>query len=494
MTSLADPTTITRLRAEFDGRLIGPDDDAYDEARTVVMGGIDRRPAAVVRPADAEDVARIVSFARDSGLGLAVRSGGHSGAGHGVLDDGIVLDLREMRGLEIDAESRTAWVQTGLTAGEYTTAVGEHGLATGFGDAASVGIGGITLGGGTGFLSRLQGLTIDSLLAAEVVTADGRILEVDAENHPDLFWAIRGGGGNFGVATRFKFRLHEVPSVVGGMLLLPATPDVLSSFLAESDAAPDGLSTIGNVMPAPPMPFVPEERHGELVVMAQLCFAGPAEEGERVLEPFRSLAEPIVDMVRPITYPEMYGPEPEDYHPTVVFAQPLHRRGRPRSRGADARAPRPLRRRVDASRAVPRPRRRDRPRAGRGDGVRPPRRADDGQRRVVLRGPRRTDPPPRPGPTSSRPSFARAMRAPTSTSSATRARTVSARHTPARPGTGSRRSRRLTTRRTSSGRTRTSRRPRKPLRPPANPAAKAATRCRRRRGSFRRVARGIGAP
>ena len=319
MTSLADPTTIARLRAEFDGRLIGPDDAAYDEARTVVMGGIDRRPAAVVRPADAEDVARIVSFARDSGLGLAVRSGGHSGAGHGVLDDGIVLDLRDMRGLEIDAEGRTAWAQTGLTAGEYTNAVGEHGLATGFGDAASVGIGGITLGGGTGFLSRLQGLTIDSLLAAEVVTADGRILEVDAESHPDLFWAIRGGGGNFGVATRFKFRLHEVPSVVGGMLLLPATPDVLSSFLAESDAAPDGLSTIANVMPAPPMPFVPEERHGELVVMAQLCFAGPAEEGERVLEPFRSLAEPIVDMVRPITYPEMYGPEPEDYHPTVVI-------------------------------------------------------------------------------------------------------------------------------------------------------------------------------
>jgi hypothetical protein len=224
-----------------------------------------------------------------------------------------------MRGLEIDAEGRTAWAQTGLTAGEYTNAVGEHGLATGFGDAASVGIGGITLGGGTGFLSRLQGLTIDSLLAAEVVTADGRILEVDAESHPDLFWAIRGGGGNFGVATRFKFRLHEVPSVVGGMLLLPATPDVLSSFLAESDAAPDGLSTIANVMPAPPMPFVPEERHGELVVMAQLCFAGPDEEGERVLEPFRSLAEPIVDMVRPIPYPEMYGPEPEDYHPTVVF-------------------------------------------------------------------------------------------------------------------------------------------------------------------------------
>jgi FAD/FMN-containing dehydrogenase len=319
VTSIAQPEIIDRLHAELDGQVIAPGDERYDEARTVFLGGIDRRPAAVVRPRDAGEVARIVGVARESGLPLAVRSGGHSGAGHGVVDDGIVIDLRDMRGLEIDTDARTAWAQTGLSAGEYTEKAGEHGLATGFGDAGSVGIGGITLGGGVGFLSRLHGLTVDSLLAAEIVTADGRILEVDDERHPDLFWAIRGGGGNFGVATRFKFRLHEVPAAVGGTLLLPATPEVLSSFLAEADAAPDALSTIANVMPAPPMPFVPVERHGELVIMALLCYAGTADDAEPVLAPFRSLAEPIADMVRPIPYPDMYQPEPEDYHPKAVF-------------------------------------------------------------------------------------------------------------------------------------------------------------------------------
>jgi FAD/FMN-containing dehydrogenase len=319
MTSIARPEIIDRLHAELDGQVITPADERYDEARTVFIGGIDRRPAAVVRPRDAGEVARVVGIARESGLPLAVRSGGHSGAGHGVVDDGIVIDLRDMRGLEIDADARTAWAQTGLSAGEYTEKAGAHGLATGFGDAGSVGIGGITLGGGVGFLSRLHGLTADSLLAAEIVTADGRILEVDDERHLDLFWAIRGGGGNFGVATRFKFRLHEVPEAVGGMLLLPATPEVLSSILAAAAAAPEQLTAIVNAMPAPPMPFVPAERHGELVIMALLCYAGSADDAEPVLAPFRSLAEPIADMVRPIRYPEMYQPEPEDYHPTVVF-------------------------------------------------------------------------------------------------------------------------------------------------------------------------------
>jgi FAD/FMN-containing dehydrogenase len=319
MTSLAEPGTIDQLRADYDGHVIAPGDADYDEARTVFVGGVDRRPAAIIRPADAFEVSRIVSYARETGAPLAVRSGGHSGAGHGVLDDGIVIDLRDMREIEIDADGKTVWAQTGLTAGEYSTAVGAHGLATGFGDAASVGIGGITLGGGVGYLSRLQGLTIDNLLAAEIVTADGEVREVDSERDPDLFWAIRGAGANFGVATRFKFRLHEVPEVTGGMMMLPATPEILSSFLDAAEAAPDELSAIVNVMPAPPMPFVPEEHHGKLVVMALVCFAGPAEAGERALQPFRSLAEPIADMVRPITYPEIFPPDPEDYHPTVVM-------------------------------------------------------------------------------------------------------------------------------------------------------------------------------
>ena len=171
--------SIPRLRAAFNGRVIAPDDPGYDQARTVFLGDIDRRPAVIIRPADATEVSRVISLARQTGLELAVRSGGHSAAGHSVSDGGIVLDLSDMRRLDIDPQQRTAWAQTGLTAGQYTTAAGAHGLATGFGDTGSVGIGGITLGGGVGFLSRAYGLTVDELLAAEIVTADGEILEID---------------------------------------------------------------------------------------------------------------------------------------------------------------------------------------------------------------------------------------------------------------------------------------------------------------------------
>jgi FAD binding domain/Berberine and berberine like len=310
--------SLAGLRSDFKGPVIGPDDDGYDEARTVFNGEIDRRPAVILRPADASEVSKVVSLARETGLPLAVRSGGHSAAGHCVVDGGIVLDLSDMKALDIDVQGSTAWAQTGLTAGEYSTAAGGHSLATGFGDTGSVGIGGITLGGGIGFLVRKYGLTIDDLLAADVVTADGRLLSVDAENHPDLFWAIRGGGGNFGVATRFQLRLHPVEPFVGGMLFLPASPDVIASFIAEAEAAPEELSTIANVMPAPPMPFVPEEHHGKLVVFAILAYAGPVEAGERAIAPLRALATPIADMVKPMPYPEIYMPEDPDYRPTAV--------------------------------------------------------------------------------------------------------------------------------------------------------------------------------
>jgi FAD/FMN-containing dehydrogenase len=309
-----------QLADEFKGRVIGPDDSDYDEARQVFMGAFDRRPALIVRAADADDVARTIALARQSGLELAVRSGGHSSAGHGVSEGGLVLDLADMRELEIDVEGRTAWAEAGLTAGEYTNAAGEHGLATGFGDTGSVGIGGITLGGGVGFLVRKHGLTVDDLLAAEVVTADGELLRVDAETHPDLFWALRGGGGNFGVATRFQFRLHEVGTIVGGPLFLPATPDVIAGFVAEAAAAPEELSTILNAMPGPPMPFLPEEYHGKPVAMGLMAYCGPVEEAAGVFAPFRELAEPIADLVRPIPYPEIYGPEDPDYRP-IAFAR-----------------------------------------------------------------------------------------------------------------------------------------------------------------------------
>ncbi len=307
--------SITHLRDAIHGRVIAPEDSAYDKARTVFLGGVDYRPAVIVRVADATDVATVISLAHATGLELAVRSGGHSSAGHSGSDGGIVLDLGDMKGLDIDVEGRTAWAETGLTAAEYTAAVGAHGLVTGFGDTGSVGIGGITLGGGVGFLVRAFGLTIDDLLAADVVTADGELLRVDAENHPDLFWAIRGGGGNFGVATRFQFRLHELPSIVGGMLILPATPATIAGFIAAAEAAPEELSTIANVMPAPPMPMVPEADHGKLIIMALVTYAGDTEAGQRALAPFRALATPIADMLHPMPYADIYMPDGDDYHP-----------------------------------------------------------------------------------------------------------------------------------------------------------------------------------
>jgi FAD/FMN-containing dehydrogenase len=306
---------IQALRAELAGEVIVPDDSRYEAARTVFHGGVDRRPAVIVRPADAGEVARVVALARETGLELAVRSGGHSSAGHGVTDGGIVLDLSLMKTLEIDPERRIAWAETGLTAGEVTVAAGRHGLAVGFGDTGSVGIGGLTLGGGIGLLVRKHGLTIDDLLAVEIVTSDGRVLLADAEHRPDLYWALRGGGGNFGVATRFQFRLHRVDTVTGGILILPASPETIASFVAAAEAAPEELSTIANVMPLPPLPFVPEEHRGALGILAMLVHAGPVEEGERAVAALRALATPIVDMVRPMQYPEMFPPADPEYRP-----------------------------------------------------------------------------------------------------------------------------------------------------------------------------------
>jgi FAD/FMN-containing dehydrogenase len=300
------------------GRVIRPDDPEYDNARTPFYGGVDRRPAAIVRVADANDVARVITLARESGAEFIVRGGGHGVAGYATPQGGIVLDLKDMHALDIDAEGRSAWAEAGLTAAEYTTVADAHGLATGFGDTGSVGIGGLTLGGGVGYLVRKYGLTIDDLLAADVVTADGQLRRVDAQTEPDLFWAIRGGGGNFGVATRFRYRLHPVGTIVGGMMMLPATAEVIQSFIALAEAAPDELSTIANVMPAPPMPFVPAEHHGKLVIFAMMCYAGAVDAGERAIAPFRALAAPIVDMVKPSRYPEIYPPEDPNYHPIAT--------------------------------------------------------------------------------------------------------------------------------------------------------------------------------
>ena len=308
-TTLHPTLDLRRLRLETAGEVIGPDDAAYEEARRVFVPTIDRHPAAIVRPVDDEAVASVVALARDNELELAVRGGGHSLAGHGTSDGGLVLDLAWMDGLDIDSEARVATAEAGLTAGRVTKAAAAQGYEIGFGDTASVGIGGLTLGGGIGYLVRKHGLTIDSLVAADVVTADGRILHVDANSHPDLFWAIRGGGGNFGVVTRFRFRLSPVEGSIGGMLVLPATPDTIVSFVDAAEEAPDELSTIANVMPAPPLPFLPQEHHGRLVLLAMLFHAGPSDAGQQALAPFRALAEPLADLLRPLSYEEMYPPE-----------------------------------------------------------------------------------------------------------------------------------------------------------------------------------------
>ena len=314
-----EPTAIPdALRARVRGRVIGPDDTDYDASRTIISGEYDLRPAAIVRVADPADVGATILAARALGLEIAIRSGGHSGAGHGSTEGGVVIDLRELKQLEIDTANRSAWADAGLTAIEVTRALSEQGLAVGFGDTGSVGIGGITTGGGVGYLYRKHGLTIDSLLGAEIVTADGQVHRVDADHEPDLFWAIRGGGGNFGVATRFRYRLHALPGIVGGMLILPATADTVAGFVAAADAAPDEMSTIANVMPCPPMPFVPAEHQGEVVIFAMLVWAGDQAAAEAALAPFRALATPLADMIHPGPLTDVYPPDDESYHPTAV--------------------------------------------------------------------------------------------------------------------------------------------------------------------------------
>ncbi|MFL5859910.1 MAG: FAD-binding oxidoreductase [Solirubrobacteraceae bacterium] len=306
------PGSIAELRATLRGEVVAPDDPEYESARLVVNAAVDRRPALIVRAADPGDVARAVSLARTQGLELAVRGGGHSFAGHGTTDGGLLLDMSDMRALHIDPQRRIAWAQAGLTAGHYTAEAARHGLTTGFGDTASVGIAGLTLGGGIGWLVRKHGLTIDDLLAVELVTANGERLHVDSERHPDLFWALRGGGGNFGVVTRLKYRLHEIYTILGGLLVLPATPGILSSFIVAAHDAPDELSTIAVLARLPALPFVAAEHHGRLALMVRVAYAGDLERGQRALAPLRALATPLADAVTAIPYQQMYGADGPD--------------------------------------------------------------------------------------------------------------------------------------------------------------------------------------
>ena len=301
------PFPVNAFRAGLRGRIILPGDAEYDVARQVQNAVIDRRPAFIVRVADAADVVRSVAFARDAGLPLTVRGGGHSPAGHAVADGAVVVDFSEMRSLQVDPERRLALAEPGLTAGEYTQGAAAHGLATPLGDTASVGIAGLTLGGGVGWLARKHGLTIDHLVSVEIVTAGGDLLIASETSHPDLFWAVRGGGGNFGIATRFEYRLHPVDIVLGGALFLPATRDVLRGLVPIAASAPEELTTIALLMPAPALPFIPSGAHGRPTIAILLVHAGDIEDGQRAVAPFRALARPIADVVAPMPYPAIYN-------------------------------------------------------------------------------------------------------------------------------------------------------------------------------------------
>jgi FAD/FMN-containing dehydrogenase len=302
---------VTGLARQLRGEVLLPGDPGYDDARQGYNSLHDRRPAVVVRPAGDDDVVRALAFATGTGLEVAVRGGGHSLAGYGATAGGLLLDLSAMRAVHLDPEARVAFVDAGTTAGELTTAAGAHDLAVPFGDSPSVGVGGITLGGGVGWLSRKFGLTIDSLEGVELVTADGRLVTADDRTHEDLFWAVRGGGGNFGVVTRFRFRLHPVGRVLGGALFLPATHEVVRGVLDLAAAAPDELTTISLVTRIPPLSIVPPAAHGRPAVLITLVWCGELQAGERVLAGFRSLAPPIADLLRPMPYPAMYELIPE---------------------------------------------------------------------------------------------------------------------------------------------------------------------------------------
>ena len=301
-----DTLDLEVFEAGLHGSIVFPGSPEYDMARQVNSARADKHPALIVRAADAADVARTVNLARESGLHLSVRGGGHSVAGYGTNDGGIVLDLGPMKGLHIDPDRRVAWAQPGLTAKEYTVAAAAHGLATPFGDTGSVGIAGLTLGGGIGWLVRKYGLAIDALEAVEIVTADGRQVTASADSHPDLFWAVRGGGGNFGVVTRFQFKLYPVGEILGGALFMPATRDVLRSLVPIAASAPEELTTISFLMALPPAPFVPAELVGTMSLAIMFVYSGDPAEGQAALQPFRDVATPLVDMAMPMPYPGIY--------------------------------------------------------------------------------------------------------------------------------------------------------------------------------------------
>jgi FAD/FMN-containing dehydrogenase len=320
-TPLTIDTASVLPTGRFAGEVVLRRHAAYDQARRVLDAGVDRYPAMVVRPATAEDVIGAVNLARDLGLELAIKSGGHSPAGFGTCDGGVVIDFSAMRSIELDLEAGTVRIEPGATWGEVALALHPHGLAISSGDFGSVGVGGLTTGGGIGWMVREVGLTVDHLLAADVVLADGTLVRASEEQHPDLFWAIRGGGGNFGVVVSLLFRPHPAGMITGGMIIYDGADlaRVVRGFADYCPSAPDELTAMVDIMQAPPMPFLPTERHGSLIACVTVCCTGDPERARRAIDPLRSLAEPIVDTIAPMPYPAMYAFTDHALPPNACF-------------------------------------------------------------------------------------------------------------------------------------------------------------------------------
>ncbi len=297
-----DRDALDALSASLRGAVYHRGDREYDEARTTWNSMVERFPGFVIRALGASDVQKAVNFVRNAGLVMSVRSGGHQIAGHAVADETVMLDLSHMRSVHVDPIAKTARVAPGAMLGDVDRETQAHGLVVPTGINSTTGIAGLTLGGGFGWTTRKFGMTIDNLISAEVVTAEGEIVTASASNHPELFWAIRGGGGNFGVVTSFEFQLHELgPDVLSGLVVHPIkkAPDLLAEYAKIADGSPDELTVWSVMRKAPPLPFLPEEWHGREVLIFATCYAGPMEDGEKAMAGLRALGEPIADVISP---------------------------------------------------------------------------------------------------------------------------------------------------------------------------------------------------
>ena len=304
-TKTVDQDALDALDASLRGSVLLPGSPEYDKARTTWNSIVDRKPGFVIQALGASDVQKAVNFVREAGLIMSIRSGGHQIAGHAVADDAVMLDLSQMKSVHVDPKARTARVAPGAVLGDVDRETQAHGLVVPTGINSTTGIAGLTLGGGFGWTTRKFGMTIDNLISAEVVLADGTIVTASESSHPDLFWAIRGGGGNFGVVTSFEFRLHPLgPQVLSGLVIHPLEqgPALLPGYARIADTAPDELTVWTVMRKAPPLPFLPEDWHGREVLIFAACYAGPIEDGEAAMEPLRALGDPIVDVITPHSF------------------------------------------------------------------------------------------------------------------------------------------------------------------------------------------------